>query len=1593
MGTFVKISSAAGKEDENRHGTFVELSTGKEIARNPDPPGGSPVTVKKVSAKNDGAKKKAVKSVAAKKEPVTVPARVQTKAEKTQKPVQKTTKPAAPKTDPSAYGWDPMIAQDLQNREAQGMPAKKSPMPVTGAYAQLQNQARQAAADLDTEALARANDAMKAMRAAAGKQTAGDRVSDTASAVFSGSAGSLANLAGFAVNAYNDPAYYRRQIARMQAELAAGKTSDGVPLNDAKRRALQQAIASMEAEAARQERPDSLTSRIYRKADTLQTDSERFQTQAKQGLGPTGSLLVDAGVSMGQSALDNAVGAVTGTGLLPFTLRAFGGASQEARRSGADVSQQLVYGSAQAAKEYVTEKLFGLTGPQRLTGGGSLDGLIESGIRNVTERLSKTPAGQKALGGLLTWLASGATEGLEETIGSILESTLINPNLRQWDPDTRTARQKFEDGLYETLVGAVSGLMGGVRNLGTYQVNSAGPGPAGGVETAPTPTPAPESGGEQSQRREAVGQLLDLMRQVQAQKEAEYAHRTAQEAAQGPQTGQRVSVPGPAPDAVQGPLGATESAGGSFDLTGDQLVKIIQQIQAEQDAKRAPGLETVPENQPDAPQPDGARLDAPPLPDQLEQDLERTAQAQHEENIRDAMNRLVPPGKHIDTSSFSQEDFDLLAEASERGEIGVDAQGWIFRVDPENHIDQRDPSVAGSRKVNAFQYDHPDLHRFFADAANWLKGDLALGQRGGEIQSSPRTASDGVTPSVHDRYSRTSRVTSEPIARLLDSGMSYARIEKALDAIIHDRGQENFADAKRVELVLDDMLSNGYKGLDGMSLPGIEEYVEAKSKIAGSLDADAAPLTGEQDAKRAQQTTATETQKAALTEGAAVNENGLKALTEQEKTNLSSGKKNKVVSTFEEAIHFVRNALKNRASSEKAYLGKIPDAVAERIFKETGFDVSGFHFILPSDNIRHIIKNHGDVLMESARGQIAVTPEDIANLPKILSNPDRIYLSTETDRRGRPVIVFEKVLNGNHITMQAVSNGTHSLQTDTLRIGKTKNPQGTEYYDAGVLSDPAHNVQSVPPQGPLSEFTLPQSASDVNSGSQAFVDPDAPVDDGVGAANTHFDQLGVAEERYGTLPKGENPVRPDDIPAQTTDAGKVSLLARTIKGAGVVPDSFVPVLEQAVLDGRFSYIPHTNAQAAAEAVKSIEYKGWTQALADFHSDVARGRASDTLTAIGVELANNAVNSGDITAALNIFTDLQQAARNAGQAVQAVRMLKQAAPAHRLYMIQKSVQEMVDSMHLPEGSVTLDPELLKSYLNAETEKARDAVISDIQQAVADQLPSSLLDQWTALRYVNMLDNFRTQGRNLLGNVGMQGIRAVKDRVAAGMEAIYHRINPQSERTKTFTADRSLRDAARADYVNVADVALGQGKYQEGLSDDAFQRGVQDRRTIFKNNGTWGTPQGRNAFLCSAPARGRTADRRRRESRPGGIPASHQLGHDAGRCNLYKAHLRPRPGRLPQGPQHYSRTVLLSRMAGKQQRLRGQSQDVRHSGGPGGHLPGQQCLLRLGIPYRAEKRHAPSCAYGGGGPGPLPENACQRPGPGGGIFSAGPCQYNL
>ncbi len=239
--------------------------------------------------------------------------------------------------------------------------------------------------------------------------------------------------------------------------------------------------------------------------------------------------------------------------------------------------------------------------------------------------------------------------------------------------------------------------------------------------------------------------------------------------------------------------------------------------------------------------------------------------------------------------------------------------------------------------------------------------------------------------------------------------------------------------------------------------------------------------------------------------------------------------------------------------------------------------------------------------------------------------------------------------------------------------------------------------------------------------------------------------------------------------------------------------------------------------------------------------------------MGAQLLNNAGNS-DMSAEqyIDLATDYNRLMHNLGRGLAAARILKTLSPEGKLYGILRSVQSMVDEAN-GKYNVEIDQALIEEYRAQTTDEGRDAVISKMQQNIADQIPSTWMDKFTALRYTNMLGNFKTQIRNVGGNILMTLGRTVKDKLAAVIESAASAASGgKVERTKSLWAGTPLYGEAMRDFTNVEREAMGESKYSD--SGREFDREVQERRTIFKNNGKWGTDETETGIGRSAAAKG-------------------------------------------------------------------------------------------------------------------------------------------
>lgn len=126
----------------------------------------------------------------------------------------------------------------------------------------------------------------------------------------------------------------------------------------------------------------------------------------------------------------------------------------------------------------------------------------------------------------------------------------------------------------------------------------------------------------------------------------------------------------------------------------------------------------------------------------------------------------------------------------------------------DDPFDDRDFYEVGKRNVKAYMYENPEVKPFFQEEALMLGSELA------DTIKAERWYNDELYSQTGGQkgFGGNKRLTSDSIATLLDDwGMSYADIEKGINAIVEDHGAENIAAAKKIEFMLNDRLMNGYK--------------------------------------------------------------------------------------------------------------------------------------------------------------------------------------------------------------------------------------------------------------------------------------------------------------------------------------------------------------------------------------------------------------------------------------------------------------------------------------------------------------------------------------------------------------------------------------------------------------------------------------------------------------------------------------------------------------------------------------------------------------------------------------------------------------
>ncbi len=514
-------------------------------------------------------------------------------------------------------------------------------------------------------------------------------------------------------------------------------------------------------------------------ADVSNIGAKRTE-QAKEGASTLGQMALDALSSTAQMGVDAAANAVLGTpgSMLPFAFRAFGGGTQEARSEGATLEQQMAFGSAMAAKEIFTEKMFNIAGLQnKAYGKGSVDDYVEKAISGAVDKLAKTETGQRLIGGGLTLLGGAAGEGLEELIGDWMEWQL--PRIYKKDP--KSAKEVAQDSIYDFLVGALSGTFGSLASPGNI-LNYQQPGSQTQGQRIVDPTASPL---DQA--------ILDTLQGVQT-----------------PENVTQVREPTELDNIVMAAMNQNKNSATFEQTTESPMNGPVRSNAAEAGTSNINAAS-----------------------EKIKGDFDKLIE---KNKGKLSFNQWVDYGNSLHGEDAAALNAFLNDIETGKTQYKYDAGGGIYKVDPANHIDNHDISERMQRGGHSFQYDNPELHEYMKEAAELLLEDIADSTKGERFATPTENGDNG----GYYHWTGTKRRTTKGIAELKDRfGITWDNLAKAAENIIKDEGAENYADARRVEFLLDDMLTNGYDAMTpkseaGTFVPPNEAYIRAKQQIPGA---------------------------------------------------------------------------------------------------------------------------------------------------------------------------------------------------------------------------------------------------------------------------------------------------------------------------------------------------------------------------------------------------------------------------------------------------------------------------------------------------------------------------------------------------------------------------------------------------------------------------------------------------------------------------------------------------------------------------------------------------------------------------------------
>lgn len=474
----------------------------------------------------------------------------------------------------------------------------------------------------------------------------------------------------------------------------------------------------------------------------------------------------------------------------------------------------------------------------------------------------------------------------------------------------------------------------------------------------------------------------------------------------------------------------------------------------------------------------------------------------------------------------------------------------------------------------------------------------------------------------------------------------------------------------------------------------------------------------------------------------------------------------------------------------------------------TGTDTSGYKQIIKGNAVQHIDNRHGN---NGKADNSMANLDDFSRIGFVLDNftdakivpasemdADTAKLSKEwrnSDGTTAPLISFSMPVNGTYYVVEAVPSSNAKVLAVVSAYISPKTNRSPLNREFSLTDNSAQQLTSetVPEILRASKDNVAQPGQEVNS-------------------------------IYGKSVGAATPAQGKRVPTQNKAITQNINLSEQSRAANT-PAPHERITEDMSL-ARAGAMLYTDSEG-----NIIDYEGTLDELMN-KEGVWTGVESDAVQL----LLKEAEKRGDAKTVKRIAERMAKEGTDLGQALQArKKWIGKALPSVRLAAMYQEVAKIAKDHKARNaklgGKIEIPDFLAKAYLEADSEVKRDEIISDIQQYVAKQVRPTLGEAWTALRYTNMLGNFKTQVRNVVGNLTMAGLSRVSNEVAALAELIVNKANGgKTGRTKSAFVGKEFMQAAKADFTNVKKVILSIGKYNSENFKGDFAAGIEDNRRL-------------------------------------------------------------------------------------------------------------------------------------------------------------------